>query len=249
MTAHQFSMLMPLFGEGGALGAVPALHRGDGDDHRRRVGGRRNVVWVLLLRLGGLRGAVALDLRLGVLQLLRVGLGAAADVLLDGDALEVGVGGEGDLLLREVVRPRARLDQQVHADRALQGHRGLGQRDRVDGAAVGGDVSGAQTELVGELHQGVRDRGVALFGLHARQLGGVGGRTQRRQLGLRVPEQLQPALQTGLRRHVLRGLVEGGGGVVGELAGPGDRRVVPLAGEQGRGRDVALLVDGVAVAQ
>ncbi len=219
-------------------------------DHRRRVGRRRHVVRVLGLGLLGHGRAVLLELRLGVLELLRVRLGAAADVLLDRDALQVGVRGERDALAGEVAGLRTRLDQHVHADGALQGERGLGQGDRVDGTAVGGDVAGAQTEFVGELHQGVGDTGVALLGLHALELGGVRRRAQRLELGLLLAEDLQAALQAGLVGHALGRVVEGGGRLVGGPAGPDDGGVLLALALQQRGRrDVALVVEGVGVAE
>ncbi len=122
--------------------------------------------------------------------------------------------------------------------------------DGVDGTAVGGDVAGAQTQLVGELHEGVGDAGVPLFGLHALELGGVGGRAQRLELGLLVAEDLQPALQAGLGRHALGGLVEGVGRLVGRLAGLDDRGVLlALALQERGGGGVALVVEGVRVVQ
>ncbi len=138
----------------------------------------------------------------------------------------------------------------MHADGTLEGEGGLGQRDRVDRTSVAGDVAGAQAEFVGELHQRVGDGDVALLGLHALQLGGVRGGPQVGQLRLGLAEQLQPALQAGLVRHVLRGLVEG----VGRLVGGGpcleDVRVaLALALEQRHRGDVALVVEGVGVGE
>ncbi len=240
-------------GEGGAGAGVRALQRREGRDHRLRLGGRRHVVRVLGLGLPGHRGAVGLQLRLGRLELGRVLLGTAADVLLDGDALEVGVRGQGDALAGQVAVVRARLDQDVHADGALQRQGRLGELDGVHGPAVAGDVAGAEAQLVGELRQRVRDLDVALFGLHTLELGGVRDLAQGRQLRLRLAEQLQPALQAGLGRHALGRGVEGVGRLVGGLADLGDGRLV-LGGlgaalQQGRRRGVALVVEGVGVEQ
>ncbi len=239
-----------LRGERGALTGVRGGQLGEQRDHGGGLGRRGDVVRVLLLGLGGHGGAVGLDLRLGVLQPLDVLLGATALVLLDGDALQVGVRGQGDALLGQIGALGTRLDQHVHADGALQGERALGQRDGVDRTAVAGDVAGAEAQLVGELQQPVLDVDVALFGLHAGELVGVGGRAQFRQIRLHLAEPLQTALQVGPVRHVLGGLVEGVGGLVGGRPGLDDRRVVlALALEQGCGRHVALFEERVPVGQ
>ncbi len=228
------------------------LHGGDQGHHLGRVGGRGDVVRVARLGLLDHAGGVRLDLLFRVAQLLRVDLGATAEVLLTGDALQVGVRGQGDPLGREVRRVRTGLDQQVGADRPLQRQRRLGQRDGVDGTAVGGDVSGAQTEFVGELHQGVTDLDVALFGLYAGRPGGVRDLPQLRQLGLRLAEQLQPALQARGGGHALRRLVEDVGGLVRGLAGVVDDRLavgVLLVQQQWCRGDVALALQRVGVGE
>ncbi len=140
-----------------------------------------------------------------------------------------------------------RVDQQVGADGALEGCGGLRQCDGVDGAPVGGDVAGAQAEFVGELHQRVLDADVVLLGLHTVQPGGVGDLAQPVQLGLDLLERGEAALETGLVRHGLGGLVEGVGGIVGGGARLLDDRVVLLALEQRGGGAVPLVEQGVAV--
>ncbi len=237
-----------LRGERLAVGGVGAAEGRERGDHRGRVGRRGHVVRVLGLGLLDHGRAVGRHLLLGRRELVGVGLGATTGVLLDGDALEIGVRRERDPLAGQVAGVGTRLDQHVHADRAVQRQRGLGQRDRVDGTAVAGDVAGAQTEFVGELHQGVGDLRVALFGLHTGELGGVRGRAQRLEVGLLGAEEFQTALQTGGLRHVLGGRVEGVGGLVGVLADRGDRRLV-VAQEQGSGAAVALDVQRVAVVE
>ncbi len=239
-----------LLGQRGALTGVRGGQRGELRDHQGGVGGRLDVVRVLGLGRLGHGRALGLDLRLGRRQLGDVRLGAAALVLLDGDALQVRVRGEGDTLLGQVGGLGAGLDQHVHADGAVQGHRALGQRDGVDRTAVAGDVAGAQTELVGELQQPVLGVDVALFGLDAGELVGVGGLAELRQVRLHLAEAFQAPLQVGPVRHAPDGLVEGVGGPVGVRAGLYDRLVLlALALEQGRGGDVALDEQFVAVGQ
>ncbi len=101
LTAHQFSGVMPCRASSAQRAGVRGGETGQLRDHRRRVGRRRHVVGVLGLGLLGHGRAVLLELLLGVLELLGVGLGAAADVLLDRDALQVGVRGERDALAGE----------------------------------------------------------------------------------------------------------------------------------------------------
>ncbi len=237
-----------------ALGGLGGLQARDARDHAGGVGRRRDVVPARGLRLlGGLlrpRPAVGLQLLLRGPQLRLVGRGAAAEVLLDGDVLQVRVRGERHALLGQALVAGAGLDQQVRADGPLQRQRRLGQRQGVDGPAVAGDVAGAEAEFVGELHQRVLDGDVALLGLHPGQLGGVRRLAQRDEVGLDLAEEGQPALQTRLGGHVLRGPVEGVGGVVGGLAGRHDGVVaLALALQQRGGGDVALVDEPVAVRQ
>ncbi|ESQ05485.1 Spidroin-1 [Streptomyces sp. PVA_94-07] len=233
----------------GLRGARRADHQADG----LLAGGRRDIALAGGACLGSGLARLLLGLRLQLLlardELPLVLLHTAGGVLLDRDALEVGVTAQRDPLFAEARRVRAGVDQQVHAERALERQGRLGQRDRVGGAPVGGDVAGAEAELVGELHQRVLDGDVALFGLDTLELLGVRRLTQRLQVRLDVAERVQPALETGLVRHRADGDVELLTGRVGGGAGLDDLAVVPLALEEGLGGDVALLDEAVAVVQ
>ncbi|MDF9815877.1 hypothetical protein M2266_005108 [Streptomyces sp. SPB162] len=235
-----------------ALGAeLPGrLVRGDLDDHlldRRRL--HERLTGLLGLGGGGRELLLALLVRggLGVLQVLGVGGGAAAGVLLERDALEVEVRGEGGLLELLLLGRHLPLDQDVHTDGAGERLGGLGQRNGVQGTAVAGDVPGAQAQLVGELHQRVLHADVRLFGLPVGQLPGVGGLADGLQAGLRPAEALHAALQRGGGRHLVDGLVEGLGGGVGGGVGPRHDGIAALALDEGNDRDVTFVDQGVAV--
>ncbi len=210
------------------------------------------------LGLGELGGALFGLLAHDRLQTGHVLLGTRRDVLADGDFLEVGVGGEGDELGLAGVLVRARAHQEVRADGALQRVRRLGELDRVDHAAVRGHVAGAETELVGELHEVVLDRDVALFGrdgteggrrvlLGALDPGLVRGLADVRQLGLLRAEELQTPLHALVLGHVLDDLVElllrGGGRRVGLV----DLLVLGQAVQERFGREVTLVEQCLAV--
>ncbi len=134
---------------------------------------------------------------------------------------------------------------------ALQRHGGLGERDGVHGAAVAGDVAGTQAQLVGELHQRVLDGGVALFGLHTGELGGVRGRCAAAcSWGSASRNSFRRRSTLGLSGMLCAAASKASAGLVGGGAGLDDRLVVlALALEQGRRGDVALVEEGVAVDQ
>ncbi len=201
-----------------------------------RHDGGRHLVLLVRLGLGGQRGLQALDVLVG-----GAGLELAA-----GDVLEEVVRGEGGQQ-RLAVRGGARLDQQVRADGALQRLGGLGQRDGVDRATVGGDVARAQAQLVGEGHERTLDGAVAVLGLRALQGRRVRGRTQLGQHRLRGTHVLEAALEARGVRHLLDGLVERGTCLVRRGARLLDDRVLGVAVEQRLGGEVALVDDGVGV--
>lgn len=172
-------------------------------------------------------------------------------VLAEGDLLQVVVRVERHGLLGEDGLLAAGPDQELGADGALEGLGALGQLDGVDAAAVGGDVAGAETELVGELGEVVLDAGVPELGVHRVEGAGVRGLAQRVELRLLVLEEAQAALQALARGQVLGGLVELDPGGVGRGVRPRDLVALAvlgaLRGEQRTGGEVALVEQGGAV--
>ncbi len=139
----------------------------------------------------------------------------------------------------------AEADQQVQHQRALGRGGGLGQRHRVDRAALGGDVGGAEADGVVHRQQRREHHRVRVGGRGREQLLAVGVLPQVRQ---RLDHRLELRVAARDRRVVLD-LGEAGAVVGQRLVGPVAEllhlALVALAGEQRHQALVALLFQRV----